>query len=93
MACLDLDHCLDGGVLASWAVEAVAMIPADAILWVERSLSGDGVHVFHRAPEGPGRRRVMPDGGGVEWYSRARFIAVTGDHFRIEGTGRARAAS
>lgn len=76
LACWDLDHCLEGGVLAPWASEVLASIGSP--LWVERSMSGTGLHVFVEAPEGPGRRR-----GGVEFYSRARFIAVTGDRFVI----------
>ena len=75
LACLDLDHCFDDrGRLAGWARVEVEKIAAP--LWVERSLSGDGLHVFYEAPEAPGTRR-----GGVEVYSRARFIAVTGDRF------------
>ena len=73
LACFDLDRCLDGGTLAPWAVDVLASIMAP--LWVERSMSGTGLHVFVNAPESPGRR------GRLEFYSRARFIAVTGDRF------------
>ncbi len=75
LACWDLDHCLDGDTLTPWASAVLGSI--ESPLWVERSMSGDGLHVFVEAPEGPGHR-----GGGVEFYSRARFIAVTGDAFR-----------
>lgn len=73
LACYDLDHCIDGGVLAPWAAEVLAGI--DSPLWVERSISGTGLHVFVNAPEAPGRR------ARVEFYSWARFIRVTGDRF------------
>lgn len=76
LACWDLDHCLVGGRLAGWARAVVDGIDPGSVVWSERSMSGDGVHVFVRAPEGPGSRR-----GGVEFYSRARFIAVTGDRW------------
>ena len=75
LACFDLDHCLEGGVLAPWAADVLATI--EAPLWVERSMSGTGLHAFANAPEGPGRR------GRFEFYSRARFIAVTGDRFTL----------
>ena len=74
LACWDLDHCIEGDVLAPWAAEVLASI--DSPIWVERSMSMTGLHIFVSAPEGPGRRR-----DGVEFYSRARFIAVTGDCF------------
>lgn len=82
LACLDLDHCLTDGALAPWAVEAIGQLPADSIIYSERSMSGDGLHVFFRGAEAPGRRRVV-DGGAVEVYSRARFIATTGDRFQL----------
>lgn len=74
LACWDLDDCFDGGQLRSWAREVVDGV-ADP-LWVERSVSGRGLHVFVEAPEGRGSVR-----GGVEFYSRARFILVTGDAY------------
>lgn len=73
LACIDIDHCLNGGVLAPWAVEVVE---SESPLFVEVSMSGTGLHVFVESPEGPGLRR-----GGVERYSRARFIRCTGDVF------------
>lgn len=78
LACWDLDGCLVDGVLSERARGVLAGVEP---IWVERSVSGTGLHVFVEAPEGPGRR----DGGGVEFYSRARFILVTGDRFVLEG--------
>lgn len=69
LGCVDLDHCLEGGSLASWARDVLAGI--EAPLYVERSVSGTGLHVFVECPEGPGSRRE-----GVERYSRARFIRM-----------------
>ena len=74
LACWDLDHCLDGDELAPWAVDVLASI--EAPIWTERSRSGTGLHIFVLAEEAPGRRK-----GGVEFYSRDRFILVTGDPF------------
>lgn len=76
LACWDLDHCLEGDVLAPWAADVLASI--DSPLWVERSMSGTGLHVFVVAPEGKGWRR-----DGVEFYSVGRFIAVTGVRFIV----------
>lgn len=71
LACWDLDDCFEDGRLAAWAREALnGVVP----VFAERSMSGRGLHVFVEAPEGPGRK-----GGGVEFYSRSRFIRVTGD--------------
>lgn len=81
LACLDLDDCFDGGKLRLWARAAISKV-ADPI-YIERSMSGEGLHVFHRAPESRGRKHVTADGGGIEWYSHSRFIAVTGDRVRL----------
>ncbi len=76
VGCWDLDHCVEGDVVAGWAREVVHTV--GSALWLERSVSGTGLHVFVRAGEGPGFRR-----GAVEFYSRARFIRVTGDRFVV----------
>ena len=70
LGCYDLDHVTDAEVAAF-----VASVP-ERVLFVERSVSGTGAHVFVEAPEAPGRRRP-----GVERYTRARFIRTTGDRF------------
>jgi primase-polymerase (primpol)-like protein len=76
LACWDLDHCFEDGRLSE---EARAVLDGiDRPLWVERSVSGEGLHVFVEAVEGKGWKR-----GGVEFYSRARFIRVTGEAFTI----------
>lgn len=67
LACWDLDGVLDGGVLHPEARAILDQVGRDA-LWVERSMSGDGLHVFVR-------------GERVSYYSRERFIAVTGDRY------------
>ena len=77
LACLDLDDCFEGGRVASWARAAVESLEGPVLL-VERSMSGRGLHVFHECPEGPGRAH-----GGVEHYSRERFIRVTFDEVTL----------
>lgn len=75
LACHDLDHALAGGGLKPWAREVLDGI-TEPILFAEVSVSGEGLHVFVEAPEGPGRKRKVGD-GGHEFYSRARFIRTT----------------
>ena len=75
LACYDLDHALDGGELKPWAREVLDGI-AEPILFVEVSMSGEGLHVFVEAPEVPGRKRQVGD-GGHEFYSQGRFIRTT----------------
>lgn len=75
LACWDFDHCLSGeGLDPAIAARLAELEP----VWVERSMSGTGLHVFVLAPEGPGRKSP-----GVEFYSRARFIRVTGRRFAL----------
>lgn len=81
LGCYDLDHVADREARA-----IIAKIP-EPIVYVERSMSGTGVHVFVEAEEGPGWRR-----GNVERYTRGRFIRVTLDRFPLEHE-RARAAA
>lgn len=75
IACVDLDHCLDGDVVADWAQRILDLAPD---CWVERSVSGDGLHVWGRGQLEHGRR-IRFEGGSVELYADGRYIAVTGD--------------
>lgn len=72
LGCYDLDHVTDGQ-----AREFIASIP-ESVVFVERSVSGDGVHIFIEAPESAGWKRVI-GGISVERYSAGRFIRVTGN--------------
>lgn len=73
LGCYDLDHCLSDGRLEPWAADVLASLDP---IWTEVSMSGDGIHAFVNASEAPGYKR-----DGVEFYSRARFIAVTGNRW------------
>jgi len=75
IACVDLDHCVNAdGSVDSWARDVLAFAPRT---YVELSPSGSGLHVFGFASVGSGRRL-----GLVEVYDRARYMTVTGVHFR-----------
>lgn len=74
-ACIDLDYCLNQrGRPYPWAQEIIKSAPG---AYVERSVSGRGLHIFGLLPEGPGKRV-----GRVEYYSTARFIRMTGKVYR-----------
>lgn len=73
IACIDLDHCLDGGVLADWARDVLNMAGPT---FVEVSPSGTGLHVFGLGSVGKGFRR-----DGVEAYDRGRYMTITGRRF------------
>lgn len=77
IGCIDLDHCLNDGVVADWAQRILDSAPET---YVEVSQSNTGLHVFGLLPEAPGRNIRRGD-YAVEFYSRERFIAVTGDRF------------
>lgn len=75
IGCWDFDHCIENGVLADWARAEIEAI--ESPLFIEVSQSGEGVHVFVEAREGPGWK--IRDGVRcVEFYSTGRYIAVTG---------------
>ena len=74
LACIDLDHCFDdAGALLPWASSAIKSVQP---VFIERSMSGDGVHVFHEQEPVKYRRDVFGD-GQVEWFSHSRFIRCT----------------
>ena len=73
LGCVDIDNCLKGDKLEGWA-HGVLMNVKGPVVFVERSVSGRGVHVFVNMESRPGRRFA-----GYEVYSRDRFIRVTLD--------------
>ena len=79
IVCVDLDHCLsESAVVAGWARKIVGQVPGT---FVEVSPSGDGLHIWGRSSFAGGRRFTV-DGGGVEIYSTARYLTMTGRKFR-----------
>lgn len=72
LGCYDLDHITDD------EARAFAATVPEPIIYAERSLSGEGVHLFISADEERGWRR-----GNVERYTRARFIRMTGRPFAL----------
>ncbi len=77
LAGVDLDDAIDPATGLP-TPEAQAVIDRLAS-YTEVSVSGTGVRVFVQAPEAPGRKF-----GGIEIYTRARFLTVTGR--QIPGT-------
>lgn len=77
IACIDLDHCVEGGKVAPWAQEILDKLPPT---YVEVSPSGDGLHVFGVA-DFKGGRKVRVGDHKVEVYADRRYIAVTGRVF------------
>lgn len=74
LGCYDLDHVTDA------QAAAFVRTVTERVLYVERSLSGDGVHVFVEAAEERGWRRTLQLDGepiSVERYTRQRFIRTT----------------
>ncbi|QEA30402.1 DNA primase [Microbacterium sp. CBA3102] len=72
LGCYDLDHVSDADLR-----DFVAGV-VEPVVFIERSMSGNGFHVFIEAPEERGWKR-----GNVERYTRERFIRVTGDSVLI----------
>lgn len=75
--CIDLDHCIVDGVVQPWAQAILDSAPET---YIEVSQSEEGIHIFGRLPEGPGRN-LRSSGREVEVYSAGRYIAVTGNRF------------
>jgi hypothetical protein len=73
--CLDIDHCLDaGGNQSEAAQELVSFLPYGI---VEKSMSGDGLHVWGSTDEIP--HSCKNDILNAEYYTNSRAIAITGD--------------
>ena len=71
LGCFDFDDCFNDGVLKPAVRDFISDI-AYPIVYVERSVSGNGLHVFVEAGKRRGFRR-----DGVEFYSWGRFIRTT----------------
>ncbi|MBW0275009.1 hypothetical protein ATM97_27800 [Nocardia sp. MH4] len=76
LACWDLDGVIDDDGRLHPEAAAVLQRVGTRALWVERSMSGRGLHVFVRGEEEPARV-----GERVSYYSWGRFIAVTGERY------------
>ena len=74
IACIDLDHCLDGTTVTPWARSILDRCPNT---YIEISPSGDGLHIWGRA-DVPHGRRLRVDQGTAEIYGTGRYITVTG---------------
>lgn len=77
LACWDLDHCLADGELTAEARAIVDAIGAP-ILFVEVSVSGEGLHIFTAETES---RSSQGAWGGH--YTHSRFIRTTGERFGL----------
>lgn len=69
---LDLDHCLEDGVVLPWAQAILEQVPS----YTEISPSGMGLRILVNAPDFIQNRRR----GTLEIYSHARFLTLTGNH-------------
>ena len=75
IACIDLDHCIgEDGERSPLAEEVLSKCGET---YIERSLSGKGIHVFGKT-KGSNLRSFSKD-GDMEYYQGGRFIAMTGD--------------
>lgn len=73
VVCIDIDKCVDDGRLADWVTD---LVRACGDTYVERSPSGNGIHIWGRARLPFGGRKFSR---GVEVYGDARYLTVTGD--------------
>lgn len=79
IGCVDLDDCLDADGRPNAA--ATDLLEFYAGSYVEVSPSGRGLHIWGAAPPMRGFRRSWK-GQSVEFYSRDRYITVTGNVFQ-----------
>lgn len=72
---VDLDHCVDDGVVSPAARSILRRLPGT---YAEISPSGHGVRLFAHADVARGRRLTV-DGCALEVYGTGRFLTVTGN--------------
>lgn len=76
---IDIDHCLEGGVLKHPQAEAIAFLIENADTYVEVSPSGTGLHIY-LALSKP-LKLVANRHEGFEAYTEGRYFTVTGKSF------------
>ncbi len=74
LGCYDFDKVTDDE-----ARDLISLIP-ERVLFVERSVSGNGVHVFVASEESAGSKKWQ---GRHERYTRQRFILTTGNRISL----------
>lgn len=78
LGCYDIDHCFEGGKVKEWVRDYIQAIPEE-IVYMEVSKSGEGLHLFfNSSDQARGSNR-----GGVEKYTRDRFIRTTLNTFSL----------
>jgi primase-polymerase (primpol)-like protein len=78
IACIDLDHCFNGGELSSAAHRVLSWCPPT---WMEISPSGDGLHIWGTSSIDFTGYKTSVAGSPVEVYSSLRYLTVTGIPF------------
>ena len=74
LCCVDIDHCIEKGSYSELAKEALALSTGT---YIEKSISGKGIHIFFKT-EGLPVRSFSRD-GTLEYYEKAHFIGLTGN--------------
>jgi hypothetical protein len=72
---IDLDHMLEGGQPTEEARDILGHFPG---AYVEKSPSGEGLHIVGLGTVERGRKKTLAS-GAIEIYGRARFFTMTGD--------------
>ena len=78
VGCIDLDHCLVDGTPNKAARDLLTNYPEN---YIEVSPSGDGLHIFGTADEGPGTKQTI-NGLSIERYTTGRYITITRNVFQ-----------
>ena len=84
ITCIDIDHAIDkDGNIQSEEAKQLILLLADT--YIEKSVSGTGIHIFMKGSLPPNARN-RNDKKGLEMYDKDRFICMTGDLFSSGST-------
>lgn len=79
---IDLDHCLSGsGELQKPELKELVDKMLDLGFYVERSISGTGLHAFAHGIALPGISDASVRGNGIELYTNKRYLTFTGQAY------------